>query len=152
LFGTIHHGAPFKDFIGDLVLHKTQFTNPLKFIFIGKNGPELALYTSILDSYAIPYEVLGIQSEEVISTVLINSDFGLSTTPYYQTEKSGVYAAYREHQINTISLSRNWSPSGGHYVISDVIKYEKNNLKITPNNIMKIDAIYIANKFINSIT
>jgi hypothetical protein len=46
---------------------------------------------SVLDKHAISYEVLGIQSENVISQVLIDSDYGISTTPYFQTKKSGVY-------------------------------------------------------------
>lgn len=151
LFGTIHSGAPFEDFIIDLVSQKTQLNNPIEFVFIGKNGPELSHYTSTLEDYSISYDVLGIQSEEVISEILINSDFGISTTPYYQTEKSGVYAAYREHQINTISISRNWSPSSGQYTISNVIKYEKNNLDLTPIDIPMIDSKHIAKMFINSI-
>lgn len=125
LFGTIHKGAPFKDFIDDLIITSYQFDKPIKFVFIGNNGPDLASFTFILDSYNIRYEVLGIQPENVISQILINSDFGISTTPYYQTEKSGVYAAYKEHQLNTICVSRDWTPTEGQYLIPQIIKYEK---------------------------
>ena len=117
LFGTIHPGAPFEDFINDLIANTAKFDYPIKIVFIGKNGSELSNYTAILEKYTIFHEVLGIQSENVISQVLIDSDFGISTTPYFQTEKSGVYAAYREHQVNTISVSRTWTPTKGHYII-----------------------------------
>jgi len=152
LFGTIHHGAPFEDFISDLVSNRFKLNNPIKFIFIGKNGIELLNYTTILDNYNIFYEVFGIQSENVISQVLIDSDFGISTTPYFQTEKSGVYAAYREHLINTICVSRAWTPIKGHYAIPHIIKYEKNNLNLTQMNVNAFDLSSIARQFINSIS
>lgn len=152
LFGTIHHGAPFEDFICDLVLQKAQFSNPIRFVFIGKNGSELSSYTSVLDHYSISYEVLGIQSEKVISEVLINSDFGISTTPYFQTEKSGVYAAYREHQLNTICVSRKWTPKYGDYIIPNIIKYKKNNLNLIPMNVDVLDLSFITKQFITSIS
>ncbi|MCV2483553.1 hypothetical protein OD917_01360 [Flavobacterium sp. SH_e] len=151
LFGTIHNGAPFRDFIDDLIKN-TTFNKPIKFVFIGNNGPELGNYKTILESYKIPYEVLGIQSEDVISQVLLDSDFGISTTPYFQTEKSGVYAAYKEHKINTISISRNWTPTKGQYVIPQIIKYEKNNLNIILNKVEVSDLPSIATQFINSIS
>ncbi|WP_396187131.1 hypothetical protein, partial [Flavobacterium sp.] len=101
----------------------------------------------------IGYEVLGVQSEDVISQVLVNSDFGISTTPYFQTEKSGVYAAYREHQINTICVSREWTPTKGQYAIPQIIKYEKNNLNlIIPMNVKLVDLNSITNQFIKSIS
>lgn len=59
---------------------------------------------------------------ELADTIVVPSDFGISTTAYFQKEKSGVYAAYREHQINTICISRKWTPSKEHYIISDIIK------------------------------
>lgn len=94
---------------------------------------------------------MGVQSENAISQILINSDYGISTTPYYQTEKSGVYAAYKEHQINTISVARNWTPTKGQYNIPQIIKYEKNNLNLVSKDIEMFDLHTMALKFINSI-
>jgi len=152
LFGTIHPGAPFKDFIHDLVTKINEFSKSIKFVFIGKNGEELSYYINILENYGIWYDVLGIQSESVISQILIDSEYGISTTPYFQSEKSGVFAAYREHQIKTICVSREWTPTEGQYVIPDIIKYEKNNLNIIPMNFKLFDLSSIANQFINSIS
>jgi AAA+ ATPase superfamily predicted ATPase len=152
LFGSIHHGAPFDDFIRDLVTNSYQFNYPIKFMFIGKNGSELSNYTNILDQYAMYYEVLGIQSENIISQVLYDSDYGLSTTPYFQTEKSGVYAAYREHQLNTICVSRKWTPKCGDYIIPNIIKYKKNDFKLIPMDVDILDLNQIAKQFINSIS
>ena len=152
LFGTIHPGAAFKDFIDDLKANSKSFKKPIKFVFIGKNGSELTKYIAILENCTICYEVLGIQSEKIISQVLINSDFGISTTPYFQTEKSGVYAAYREHQINTICVSRKWTPTQGQYTIPQIIKYEKNNLDLIPMDVEEFDLHCMAAQFINSIS
>jgi hypothetical protein len=152
LFGTIHPGAPFEDFIKDLVSYSSKLNKPIKFVFVGKNGLELSNYINVLEDNGLYYEVMGIQSEIVISQVLIDSDYGISTTPYFQTEKSGVYAAYREHQLNTICVSRKWTPTKGHYVISNIIKYEKNNLKLIPMNIKVFDLSCLASQFIKSIS
>lgn len=152
LFGTIHQGALFKEFIEDLVSFKSKLSKPIKFVFVGKNGSELLNYINVLESKDIPYEVMGIQSETVISQVLIDSDFGISTTPYFQTEKSGVFAAYKEHQINTISVSREWTPKKGQYIIPNIIKYEKNNLKLNTMTTQVFDLNGLANQFIKSIS
>lgn len=152
LFGTIHPGAPFKDFVEDLIANSNRFKKIIKFIFIGKNGSELTNYTTVLENCHICYEVLGIQSEMIISQVLINSDYGISTTPYFQTEKSGVYAAYREHHINTICVSRKWTPTKGQYTIPQIIKYEKNNLNLISKDVKVFDLHSISSQFINSIS
>lgn len=151
LFGTIHHGAPFNDFITDLVHHIKELKKPIKFIFIGRNGPELSNYIEVLEKHTILFEVLGIQSENKISQVLRNSDYGITTTPYYQTEKSGVYAAYREHQINTICVSRKWTPTKGQYDIPHVIKYQKNNLILATNEVKEFNLKGMTIQFMNSI-
>jgi len=152
LFGTIHPGVPFKDFMDDLMIVSKEFEKPIKFIFIGKNGTELTTFITILEKYNVSYEILGIQSETVISQVLINSDFGISTTPYYQSEKSGVYAAYKEHQLNTICVSRNWTPTKGQYVVPQIIKYEKNSLSLIPIDVQIFDLHNLVTQFINSIS
>ena len=151
LFGTIHIDAPFEDFISDLIRISSIFAKPLKFIFVGKNGNEVHNYTKVLEDNFISYDVLGMQSEKEISEVLVNSDFGISTTPYYQSEKSGVYAAYKEHRIHTICVARKWTPQKGLYTIPNITKYEKNNLNIVSMNIAEFDLCSLAKQFVHSI-
>ncbi|MBK0368801.1 glycosyltransferase family protein [Flavobacterium agrisoli] len=152
LFGSIHPQAPFECFIKDLLKIQSVFSKPIKFVFIGNNGVELSTYKEILKQHQIKYEVYGIQSEEIISNVLFNSDFGISTTPYFQTEKSGVFAAYKEHFLTTISVSRQWTPTRGQYIIPQIIKYEKNNLKLSYLNLQTNEVNNLAQLFINSIS
>jgi len=152
LFGTIHHGAPFKIFINDLVKYKSKLAKPIKFVFVGNNGPELSKCINVIERNSIKYEVMGIQTESVISQVLIDSEYGISTTPYFQTEKSGVYAAYKEHQINTICVAREWTPTKGQYAIHNIIRYEKNKLHLLPLQVTIFDLNYLASQFIKSIS
>lgn len=152
LFGTIHEGAPFRDFIHDIKMNLNSLNKPVKFVFIGNNGEGLSEYTFLLENQGVCYEVLGIQSEKVISQVLLDSDFGISTTPYFQTEKSGVYAAYREHQLTTICVARNWTPTKGQYEIPQIIRYKNNNLNLKPTEVTVFDLESLAKQFINSIS
>lgn len=152
LFGTIHPGAPFNDFIADLEGYKSKLNKAIKFVFIGNNGSELSNYIKVLENNNIKYEVMGIQTESIISQALIDSDYGISTTPYLQTEKSGVFAAYKEHQINTICVSRNWTPTKGQYEILNIIKYEKNNLNLISLDCIAFSLNSLANQFIKSIS
>ncbi|MCW2118496.1 hypothetical protein [Flavobacterium sp. 7A] len=152
LFGTIHVGAPLHDFFDDIVKMKQSFSKPIKVVFIGLNGPELNNVLPVLDHYRIVYEVMGKQSEEVISQVLVNSEFGISTTPYFQTEKSGIFAAYKEHNLKSISVAREWTPRIALQLHPHIIKYEKNNLNLTPTvgNAFNLNAI--ANEFVKLIS
>jgi hypothetical protein len=152
LFATIHRGAPFSDFVNDLMTTSDKFDKPIKFIFIGNNGHEIHKYITILENYNICYQVLGRQSENVISQILIDSDLGISTTPYFQSEKSGVYAVYKEHQIKIISVSRKWTPTKESYYLPQIIKYEKNNLHIIPMDYDFFPLSMIASQFISSIS
>ena len=129
-----------------------KFDTPLEKISSYYPTFDDTLETTILENYNICYEVLGRQSEIIISKVLINSDFGISTTPYFQTEKSGVYAAYREHQISTICVSRKWTPTKGQYNIPQIIKYNKNNLNLISTNAEVFDLNCLVDKFINSMS
>ena len=152
LFGTIHPNAPFSDFVSDLMRISNRFTKPIKFVFIGENSSELPLYKTILVQNNTCFEVLGIQSEKVISQVLLDSDYGICTTPYFQIEKSGVYAAYREHQLITICVARKWTPLKCPSGEPKIIKYEKNDLKLIPIYNDAFDLHSMTMQFINSIS
>ncbi|MEC5166783.1 hypothetical protein RCH18_002532 [Flavobacterium sp. PL11] len=152
LFGTIHPGAPFNDFIDDLINLLENIKREIKFVFIGENGSEINNYIAVLNKKNISCTILGKQSEDVISRVLLESTFGISTTPYFQTEKSGVYAAYREHQLNTICIARKWTPLRGQYCIPQIINYKKNALKLSPLKIEHFSLELMGKQFITLIS
>jgi hypothetical protein len=140
VFATIHNDAPFEDFIIDLKKEMLGINKQAKFIFIGLHGQLLNTWTIILDQYGIKYELLGQSSEEKISQVLINGDYGISSTPYKISDKSGVVAAMREHKLTIISVAKPWVDQNNIVIsFNDIIHYQKgilhlNKISETVNN------------------
>jgi hypothetical protein len=129
VFATIHDKAPFEDFIIDLKKELQHIHKESKFIFIGRHGDLLGTWTNILELYKIEYELLGPSSEEKISEVLINSDYGISSTPYKISDKSGVLAAMREHQLDIITVAKPWVDQDAIAIsFIDIINYKKGAL------------------------
>lgn len=129
VFATIHDNAPFDDFILDLKEKLQLINKKIKFIFIGHHAELLVNWTNILDNYEIEYEVLGLSSEEKISQVLINADYGISSTPYKISDKSGVVAAMREHQLPVISVAKSWVDQDDIAIsFNDIAHYQKGGL------------------------
>lgn len=131
VFATIHDKAPFEDFIIDLKKELEHINKELKFVFMGRHGDLLGTWTNILDLYSIEYELLGVSSEEKISEILTNSDYGISSTPYKISDKSGVLAAMHEHQLAIISVAKPWIDQQDISVsFDDIIHYKKENLSL----------------------
>jgi glycosyltransferase involved in cell wall biosynthesis len=136
LFGGIKAGVPVSQFINEL---NTVFLNTgekeIVFSFVGKNGQNIDIWIEELKALKIRYKIHGVLTEKEISQILKTSDYGITTTPYLLTEKSGGVAAMIQHGLKVISVSRDWSIKE---VIKDEIKingvkqYKKNNL----NNII----------------
>ncbi len=131
VFGTIHDNAPFQDFIIDLKKDMQGTDKEIKFFFIGLNGDLLSSWTSILDQYDIRFELQGASSEEKISEVLLNANYGISSTPYKISDKSGVLAAMREHHLAIINVAKPWVDRDNITVLfSDIVHYQKGNLPL----------------------
>ena len=123
VFASIHDNAPFEDFIFDL---KNEVALESKFIFIGRHGNELSTWTKVLDFHKINYDLLGPKEEGEISQVLMNADYGISTTPFKLSDKSGVNAAMREHKLPIISISKPWVDKKETQIsFDDIIQYQK---------------------------
>lgn len=131
VFATIHEKAPFEDLVIDLKKEMQYLNQETIFIFVGRHGAMLSTWITILDKYAIQYEVLGSASEEKVSQVLMNGDYGISSTPYKISDKSGVLAAMREHRLNIISVAKPWVDKEDVSVsFDDIIHYKKGNLRL----------------------
>ena len=123
VFASIHDNAPFEDFIFDL---KNELDREFNFIFIGRHGDELSTWTRVLDSHKIYYDLLGPKEEGEISQVLMNADYGISTTPFKISDKSGVIAAMREHKLPIISIAKSWGDKKETQIsFEDIIQYKK---------------------------
>lgn len=138
IFATIHDNTPFQEFISDLKLELQKSQKKVKFVFIGRHGDLLDTWTTILQQNGIEYELLGPSSEDKISRVLINGDYGISTTPFKISDKSGVVAAMREHQLPIVSVAKAWVDQDDITIsFKDIINYQKGALHL--NNFLQAD-------------
>lgn len=140
VFATIHNNAPFENFIVDLDKKLKHSNESIKFVFIGRHGYLLPSWTSILEKHKIEFEIYGSASEDEISQVLTNADYGISSTPYKISDKSGVVAAMREHQLPIICIAKDWIDKDDFLIFfNDIIHYQNNIIELnnssqTPNN------------------
>lgn len=105
VFGGIHSGAKLKKMINELPKN-----NRYKFYFIGSNGPEKDNWINILKENGIDYTRYGWLENKEVSRALSRCQWGLTSTPYYLTEKSGSAAAMLEHNLIVFCIARKWKP------------------------------------------
>jgi hypothetical protein len=153
VFATIHNNSPFEDFIIDLLIEMEKINKSSKFIFIGRHGDLLNSWISILDHYEIDYKIIGPTSETIISQVLMGGDYGISSTPYKISDKSGVVAAMREHQLPIISLAKNWVDQDDITLsFDDIMQYKKGNLRLNTESKAGMNSLKsVSETFVNSI-
>ena len=158
-FGSIYSRSQFAAFLEEL--HDFSQTNTerrYKFVFVGRNGNTLENWKQLLKSRNIEYEVLGEQSEFIISSVLNNCQVGITTTHKLLAGKSGTIAAMAMTGLPIVSVANTWTPV--KEVREDrsypsVFQYEKGNLKSFLNNIENYSLItsntveLVADTFLN---
>lgn len=110
LFAGIHYGAPVNDFVHWLQKELLPKECIPRFTFVGNNGPYLNEWTDVLGQNGIQYQILGLQDNDTISKLLADANLGITTTPYYLSNKSGSNAAMLEHQLAVLCVARNWIP------------------------------------------
>lgn len=131
VFATIHDKVPIEEFIIDLKHEVLVLRKTLKFVFLGRSGNLLGSWTAVLDRHCILYELFGVSSVEKISRVLKNGNYGISTTPYKISDKSGVVAAMREHNLPIISVAKSWTDRDEIAIsFKDIILYKKGDLSL----------------------
>ena len=153
VFATIHNNSPFEDFIIDVRKEMELVNKSSKFIFIGRHGNLLNSWTAILRKYNIDYELIGPTSETIISQVLVGGNYGISSTPYKISDKSGVVAAMREHQLPIISLTKSWVDQDDvNIVFDDIIYYQKGNSVLNKAPVVAKNSLKsVCEAFVNSI-
>lgn len=157
IFGGIHPGAPIKDFISEIKLYSISTGKKIELKMLGRCGKEQFEWENECKENGLSVQILGEQSPQIISHVLSNSSFGISTTPFYLIEKSGSFAAMREHDLQVLCVSRAWHPRGitafnipagiTQYKSGIIEEFIKNNSRSQSSN--GIDDI--ANQFVNNL-
>lgn len=112
IFGSIHYGAPVEKFIADLKGLISNDNSVLTFVFIGNCGVALEEWKKVLLANKISYESTGFVTDQEISALLSLSDYGISTTPFILSQKSGSLAAMLDHQLPVLCVARNWTVDG----------------------------------------
>ena len=136
IFGGIHFGAPIEKFIDELkqVLLISKDIRTLKFIFIGSCGAAIEEWKIVLLAHKINFEITGFVTDEEISVLLSSCQYGISTTPYILSQKSGSLAAMFDHCLPVICVARNWEVKGFEQpLFSNLINYENSE---TINNFL----------------
>ncbi|MDB5287267.1 MAG: hypothetical protein JWR05_2216 [Mucilaginibacter sp.] len=130
IFGNIHHGAPVHAFAHEVAAYTKEFNINPTLKLLGHCGPEQHNWIKQWQSAGLQVAVIGKQPAECISAELKSADIGITTTPVFITDKSGSFAAMREHGLPVISVSRLWHARGIEKIIpDDVFYYKKGNFK-----------------------
>jgi hypothetical protein len=153
VFGTIHPGAPVKQFVEEAIVFKQKNNINISIKLIGRSGGELNNWVSVWQDAGFLVEVLGEQTADVISATLFKATIGISTSAYSMIEKSGTVAAMREHGLNVICVAKPYHPNG---ILNlpppeGVFEYKAGNFEecISHNSklLSKINAAYVAKLF-----
>jgi len=112
VFGGIHLEAPIGQFAKELRIYGNEKCIDFKLRIIGRCGSDQKRWVQEWEDEGLSVEVFGEQPNEFVSEVLSSSNMGISSTPIALIEKSGSFAAMREHGLNVICISRPWNPRG----------------------------------------
>ncbi|MES2828472.1 MAG: glycosyltransferase [Bacteroidota bacterium] len=130
IFGGIHHGSDIISFAKELQEISLITQLKVEVIFVGRNGFQKEDWINVLENAKINFVDMGEQSIYNISKIFLGSTFGVTTTPYILTDKSGSVASMREHGLIIICLGRSWNVEGFQhpYGSEHLKKFEKGNL------------------------
>ncbi|MCF4102180.1 hypothetical protein L1I30_10915 [Gillisia sp. M10.2A] len=152
VFGMIQPGAPIMQFVNDLSIYRLKSNKKIKIQFIGRLGNELGTWVEAFQKENFNVHVLGEQGAENISEILSKADWGISSTPLYQIEKSGTVVAMREHQLPVYCVARSWKPRKiAQSIVQDLVKeYTPGELdfsltadfKEQSNNLKKVSKVF----------
>jgi len=131
LFGAIHAGGLINTFAAEASQYAAETGKSMQLLFIGRCGEEQYQWAQKWQATGLHAEVLGEQSAENISALLSSATAGISTTGLAVVEKSGAFAAMRNHGLPVISLSKPWTPFGvpEQAIPKGIVKYDGHNFK-----------------------
>ncbi|TWR27575.1 hypothetical protein FPZ43_13980 [Mucilaginibacter pallidiroseus] len=156
VFGSIHHSDMVRSFLIEVADFGRANNQKVNINLLGRCGNEKLQWEKYALEAGINVSEIGEQDPEMISAYLHNADIGISTTPVTLTEKSGSFAALREHGLPVISVSRPWHAHGFPEDIlpDDVFYYQNGNFKDFMNTVTvavapRNNADRVAQQFIN---
>ncbi|AMR34079.1 hypothetical protein A0256_22835 [Mucilaginibacter sp. PAMC 26640] len=154
VFGAIHDRAPITQFAAEAAAYSKQSGRQVTLTILGRGNSEQHRWANAFKSEGLPAVILGEQSAEHISTILSGATFGLSATALAVIEKSGSYAAMREHGLPVLSVAKKWTPTGVALPAAPagVLEYRPGNFETCvaagrndayPNNVFQVADIFV---------
>lgn len=110
LFGSVHKNAPVQTFASELKSYSAKISKKIKLIILGRSGEEAEKWSDEFLKLNMEVFSTGEQTEENISKILSESDFGISTSAFEMLEKSGSVAAMVEHGLKVICVATGFNP------------------------------------------
>lgn len=139
VFGSIHPGAPVEKFAEELFWYGKKNNKNIHFVFLGRCRGCLDKWVNIFRNNQFAVEILGEQDPEIISEILNEVDFGVSSTPYFLFEKSGTIAAMKEQGLPVFCVAKKFTPSLNiPFFPKGIIEYKPNHLDLDPVKLMCI--------------
>jgi hypothetical protein len=109
IFGSIYEGAPMEEFAREAGLFSNKHKVDIHLLLIGRNRAALTGWIKVAKDAGLHVQVLGELPVEEISEIFYNSSYGISTTPFLLSEKSGAVVAMREHRLPVLCVGRPYS-------------------------------------------
>lgn len=157
LFGGIHPNAPVNEFALDVAEFSKTKSSIIKLIVVGRNGTEIERWITAWEKAGLHVHNLGERPHQMISQVLENASFGITTTPFPLVEKSGAVAAMLEHQLPVICVAHPWNAHNSSIIpfIKGVIEYKKgeleNCLSIAEKEMQDLKEIKVSGEFASAL-
>lgn len=131
VFGAIHNRAPITQFAQEAAAYANRSGIQISLKILGRGNSEQQRWAGAFKKNSLDVELLGEQPTERISEILSAATFGLSATALAVIEKSGSYAAMREHGLPVISVAKPWTPAGVAQPIvpEGVLKFQPGNFE-----------------------
>lgn len=154
IFGGIHFGADAAAFCKWLV--KEAGNQKVRIDFIGNNGASVNEWVQACETCNVEYKVHGLQDVEYIAGLMNEATAGITTTPYFLSEKSGSVAAMLEFGLPVICVARTWIPAGVNIKELDILPVTEWTEDLNMNNFLSsrhrgFSAADIAEKFLHSL-
>ena len=131
IFGTMYYGSPIETFAKEFGLLSHKKGIKAKLISIGRNRKTSNRWIAACNEGGIEVELMGEQSPETVSDVLFRSTYGITTTPYVLTAKSGTVIAMLEHGLPVVCIARpyHYGKFDFHKTLPGITEYIPGNLE-----------------------
>lgn len=131
LFGSVHKNAPLNQFASELKGYSVKISKKIELVILGRSGIEAERWANEFQKLNMKVYSTGEQTEENISKILNDADYGISTSAFEMLEKSGSVAAMVEHGLKVICVATGFNAYEipNSHKIKGLFNYSSGNLE-----------------------